>query len=332
MAAFIAYESALAVLRAHAARGGKRLPYVRSIKLPDSTTEVANSISGCPAEAFVHGKAHVLVANQQARSARSSCVCHVWSAQPTSGSFYALGDGVYVSTPEFLFLQMAGKVGFQRLVYLGYELCGTYVVYRQFGRGIATSIRPLTTTRRISHYLDKRPGSYGVKTARKALRWVIDLSNSPMESALSMLLVLSKTQGGQHLSGIELNRELKLNDEWKRRLGRQSFKPDLYFADKKIAVEYYGSDHDEATAKQYDATRQALMEYLGIRVLGITKAQLYNPDKYEGMLKQLYRLLGKRYCQPTPDQRLATLLLKDAVLPRHDSSRYLGTFWREPHA
>ena len=216
---------------------------------------------------------------------------------------------------------------FHRLIALGYELCGTYVVYRQFGRGIATSTRPLTSTNRIARFLDKCTGRYGVKTAREALRWVVDKSNSPMESALAMLAVLPKTQGGQHLSGIELNREFPLNAEWRRRLGRQSFKPDIYFAKQRVAVEYYGSDHEAAASKEYDATRHALIEYLGIRVLGVTKAQLYDPDKYQGMLKELYRLLGKKYSRPTPQQYKATLFLKDAILPGHDSTRYMGTFW-----
>ena len=328
MAAFLAYESALAYLRSHAAHGGKQLPYARTTKLPDSTKEVANSISGCPIEAFVHGKAHVLVPDQANRSLRPSCVCHVWSAPIASGSFYSLGDDIYISTPEFLFLQIAGKVSLHRLMTIGYELCGTYVIYRQFGRGIVTSTHPLTSTNRIARFLEKNSGRYGVKAAREALRWIVGLSNSPMESVLSMLFVLPKTQGGQHLSGIELNREFKLSAEWRRRLGKRSFKPDVYFTEERVAVEYYGSDHDAVGAKEYDATRQALMEYLGIRVLGVTKAQLYDPDKYQGMLKELYRLLGRKYTRPTPKQQMATLFLKDEILPGHDSSRYLGAFWR----
>ena len=328
MAAFLAYESALAYLRSHAAHGGKRLPYARVTKLPASAKETSSAVSGCPAEAFIHGKAHVLVSSHAARSLKPSCVCHIWSTQLASGSFYSIGDDIFVSTPEFLFLQMANTVSRHRLIAIGYELCGTHVIYRQFGRGIATSTHPLTSTSRIARFLEKSPGRYGVKTAREALRWVVDMSNSPMESTLSMLFVLPRMQGGQPLSGIELNREFPLNDEWRRRLGKRSFKPDIYFTKERVAVEYYGSDHEKPDAKEYDATRQALMEYLGIRVLGVTKEQLYHPDKYQGMLKELYRLLGKRYIKPTPKQQMATLFLKDEILPNHDSSRYLGAFWR----
>jgi hypothetical protein len=100
MAAFLAYESALAYLRCHAANGGKRLPYARVTKLPDSAKETASAVSGCPAEAFAQGKAHVLVSNHAARSFKPSCTCHIWSAQLPAGSFYSLGDEVFVSTPR----------------------------------------------------------------------------------------------------------------------------------------------------------------------------------------------------------------------------------------
>ena len=132
------------------------------------------------------------------------------------------------------------------------------------------------------------------------------------------------------MSPIVLNPEFPLNLEWRRRLGRQSFKPDIYFPKQRIAVEYYGKeDHTSISSKQYDATRQALMEYLGIRVLGVTSEELYHPDKYIGMLKELYRLLGKKYRMPSDDQQVSTLLLKDEILPGHDSTRYLYSINRK---
>ena len=328
MATFLGYESALAVLRDHASRGASPFTPARVSKLPTTAVEAGSGISGCPLESFVDYQAHILVANGSARSERPSCTSHVWSRTPASGSFYSLGDGYYVSTPEFLFLQMASKTTEARLIMLGYELCGTYVIDRHFARGFASSTEPLTSTSRIGRYLARCKGQPSVNKARTALRWVVDNSNSPMETTLSMLYILPKTQGGQHLSGIELNREFGLSPEWQYRLGRHSFKPDIYFPEVKVAVEYYGSDHDSVSAKEYDAARQALMEYLGIRVLGVSKQQIYNPDKYQGMLKQLYRLLGKQYRKPTDKQYLATLLLKDEILPGHDSARYLGAYWR----
>ena len=43
-------------------------------------------------------------------------------------SFVDAGEGFLMSTPEFCFLQMANRLSLARLIMLGYELCGTYVL------------------------------------------------------------------------------------------------------------------------------------------------------------------------------------------------------------
>jgi len=326
MAVFIGNISALAILRDHASRKGPQLPVARAEQLSQNALEISSTLSGCPPEAFVDGKVHIVVPGHTARCKKSICVSHIWSAPIIRGSFYTLGDGIYLSTPEFLFLQMAASLSLEALVELGAELCGTYAINRRYARGFVTPTEPLSSVASINRYIQRSEGCYGVDKARTAARFLFDDSNSPMETAFGMLLHLPRARGGENLSGFELNREFDLSPEWQRRLGVHSFKPDFYFSKTRTAVEYYGNDHDAITAKEYDATRHALMEYLGIRVLGVTKAQLYQPDKYMGMLKELYKLLGRTYRRPTPEQQIATLLLKDRILPGHDSSRYLGTF------
>ena len=222
---------------------------------------------------------------------------------------------------------MASRWSFARTVQLGFELCGTYAIDKSLGRGFASSTRPLSSVARIGRFLDKAEGCYGAEKARGASRYLLDNSNSPMETPLAMLVCLPRTRGGENLSGFIMNKEFPLDPEWARRLGAHSFKPDLFEPNARVAIEYYGSDHDSATAKEYDASRQAIMEYLDIRVLGISKSQLYQPDKYMGTMKQLRKLLGIAYRKPTREQQIATLFLKDEILPGHDSSRYLGTFW-----
>ena len=153
MAAFLAYESALAVLRSHAATSGMPMRHARVFRLPDTSREVSSSLGGCPPEATFSGRLHVLVSSPQSRSKRASCTSHVWSQPLVTGSFVNLGDDVYVSTPEFLFLQMASTSSLPQLVMLGYELCGTYTLTDRYGRGFITDIVPITTPSKISQYL-----------------------------------------------------------------------------------------------------------------------------------------------------------------------------------
>lgn len=327
MAAFLGYRSAYATLRERTVHGGKLPPAARISTLPASALETNASVGGCPRESFVGGKAHLLVSTPAARSENPACSCHVWSGRIPSGSFLALGDGVYANSPEFLFMQMATKLDFAEAVAFGFELCGTYFITEAVGRGFMASVPRLATASRIRAFLDKMEGCYGVRKARKVLAWVLDDSASPMETALAMLVGLPKSRGGRGLSGLQLNREFPLTREWRRRLGRQSFKPDLFFPSRRVAVEYYGfEDHHLRENREYDELRRGIMEYLGIRVLTVTKQQLYRPEKLEGAMKELHKLLGVRYRKPTQAQQMATLALKDSILPYHDSSKHLGSF------
>ena len=104
MTVFIGHESALAILRSIASHGEAPPPLARLSLLDVTAREVSAGLSGCPREAFVQGKAHVLVPSHAARSKHRDCVNHIWSHEVIPGSFWALGDGIYVSSPEFLFL------------------------------------------------------------------------------------------------------------------------------------------------------------------------------------------------------------------------------------
>ncbi|MBR2683553.1 MAG: hypothetical protein IKE22_09850, partial [Atopobiaceae bacterium] len=50
---------------------------------------------------------HVLVSNNKNRHKREGIVRHCWSGRISTNSLCLVGSGVYMSTPEFTFLQLA---------------------------------------------------------------------------------------------------------------------------------------------------------------------------------------------------------------------------------
>jgi len=99
-------------------------------------------------------------------------------------SFVDAGEGFLMSTPEFCFLQMANRLTLARLIMLGYELCGTYVLV---DKGPAPRRdAPLTTVAKLRTFIEGTSNARGRKKALRALRYVLDRSASPMESALGM--------------------------------------------------------------------------------------------------------------------------------------------------
>ena len=70
--------------------------------------------------------------------------------------------------------------------------------------------KPLTTVKRIEHFLDTTKGNLGCEKARSTLRFVRDGSRSPMESALAISLGLPRNRGGFGLGIGQMNHAVRI--------------------------------------------------------------------------------------------------------------------------
>ncbi|NLG10051.1 MAG: hypothetical protein GX562_00755 [Coriobacteriaceae bacterium] len=145
---------------------------------------------------------------------RNHIDCHTYP----NGSFYKIERGLFVSSPELCFLQIASQMELLKLIELGFELCGSY---RQNGidnEVVANNVdiindqRPgfridkqLTTVRRLRAYISKMERIRGIKKASRAARYLIDHSASPAETMLTMMLALPYMLGGFKLPTPSLN-------------------------------------------------------------------------------------------------------------------------------
>jgi very-short-patch-repair endonuclease len=124
--------------------------------------------------------------------------------------------------------------------------------------------------RRVRHdqlaaWVESNPGRRGVRNFRRVLSFVEPASESPMESRLRMVLVLG---------GLPRPRaQVSIHDRWGRFAGR----PDLYYDDRRLGIEYDGAVHRDALAA--DDRRQNRLLTAGVRLLRFTAADvLGNPD------------------------------------------------------
>ena len=125
----------------------------------------------------------------------------------------------------------------------------------------ATNAR-LTSISRLAATAEAYSGRRGVATFRRAVEFVEPLTESPMESRLRMVLVLA---------GLPRPIAQKsLHDASGRFLGR----PDLYYPDAKLGIEYDGGTH--RTTLVADNRRQNRLLEAGIRLLRFTAADIYN--------------------------------------------------------
>ena len=255
----------------------------------------------CVAEMYrlEDGSIDILVFDPRHRSSSKLLNCHVWSTPLPSNSFYRVHD-MYVSSPEFVFLQMAQLLSVVQLVALGCELCGTYVllpVSKPQMEGFENPPRrsaPLTSVHKLEKFLDAAKGARGLVKARRALCYVLEGSRSPMETMTAMQLHLPPLLGGYGLMRPALNPVIPLDDE-ARSIARRSWcEGDICWIEQKLDVEYNGDVHSGSRKMREDAGRVLGLEHMGFKVVTVTSPQVFDIDQFEVVAKEAAKVLKAR--------------------------------------
>jgi very-short-patch-repair endonuclease len=268
---------------------------------------------------------HVLVGSVSARKRDPSLHYHVSTGTFPYGSFVMMPSGIIVSSPELCFLQMAGELSFHDLMKLGYEFCGSFRVENKDSLRIE---KPLTSVAKLSAYLDKAAGLYDRQNAMKALCFIIDGSASPMEAILTMILTLPYKYGGYGFPKPQLNYRIEVSEK----VMNPKFKPtrrpifycDLYWPDKKTAVEYDSDErHFGALKIEKDAIRRNALESAGVRMITVSRRQLTDVTKMRVLSEVLSKLLGKRLVYKRKEFTSRNEALSRQLLPEESIDKYL---------
>lgn len=237
MTIFLGYTTALRYWRSMRTHNRYGILMERSSAQPATVSSPAEERAAEEAAARVqfcpHNEPlHVVVSVASARLRASDAVYHVKSCVFPRRSFIAAQEGVFISSPELCYLQMAEELELPDLVQLGFEFCGSYGMRDQdepigkseegldFGRRAGKAVSwldadyemaagreegagsagylpcaPLMSVASLERFISRCDGQYGVKKARDALRYVADNAASPMEAKLVTLLCLPRIKG-----------------------------------------------------------------------------------------------------------------------------------------
>lgn len=249
---------------------------------------------GTKADLYRGDSFHVLVPGTVDRNPIEGYERHAWTSHIPDGSFCILRPDILVSSPEFSFLQVAGLLSLQQLVLVGYWLCASYRVRED---GITIPVDSVTTVGDLEEYVRQADGCYGAKKARNALRWVVDGARSPMEASLAMLASLPVRYGGYGFRKPCINYRIDASaydPTTLDRPDRKYFEIDLYWADKRVGLEYDGSDHYDRARIRLDRRRINCLQANGERILVVMFDQLMDQDVREVLMSQLAKMLGVR--------------------------------------
>lgn len=313
MEILLSHNSAYMALLQNAACSDARLPETRAKRVPRPDAQAVLAAKQLLPDVT---ELDVLVPSPSARC-RGAEKCHVWSNPLPPGSVARLSEGVLASTPEFLFLQAAGRLPFVQLVQFGYELCALYTVRLPKAPYLELK-KPLTTTSGITAYLEACDGAYGVRNARAAIPWVMDRSRSPRESKLAISLTLPRMKGGQAVRGLELNRVVPLTKREQRKAGKKHYEIDIYADGAKFGVEYYGRDFHEGLMRTVcDIRRESILKSKGITIHGITQSRAESVQELERVAEAILKAQGERWRKPTEQQERAMRRLMNELYPRN---------------
>lgn len=291
----LCYETALSHLRAHRERGRERLEPSRIYTLNDCACSLRQIESfNLPFLVDNEHTIHVLVPSREKKHKSTKVhTCHVMTGDIPRGAFCKIGAGVYVASAELLFVEMASKLSLIELILFGLELCGTYTRHSN-GSGFENC--PVATTRnRLRSFAEHAKGMRGAAIALRALRWVIDGSNSPMESALMLFLCLPVRLGGYAFPFPNLNPSMNLGKKASRMLDYDFMRCDLHWVKKHVAIEYNSSqEHLTPRATAQDARRANTLRYKDIDLITVTPQMIADHVQFDGVAKQLAKALGVR--------------------------------------
>lgn len=254
---------------------------------------------------------HVLVPCAGQRTQAGLAKSHVWGSAIPPRSFVDIGDGLFVSTPEFAFLQMASLMTLPQLIQLGYELCGTYALG---DGGSHCRDAPLTTRCRLSEYLQAARGSYGVQKARRALTYVAEGSDSPMETMLAMHLSLPYAQGGFGIEMPLLNHRIDIPQHIRKVASQNYCKCDLCWPAANLDVEYDSDLHHTGAEKiAADSMRRNTLMAMGMKVITVTSAQMRSRGSLFKVAGIVAKHTGKRLRYKEPEFTRAFLKLRNEL-------------------
>lgn len=224
-----------------------------------------------------------------------------WNGYVPMGAICSAGNHL-VCSPEFCFVLIACDIrricgeDLKRwqhvavLAELGCELCGTYSKLNT-KRGFKNRDVQLVGTWQMRDFAAAISHERGASLAYEALRWVIDGLNSPMETATYLMLCLPREWGGRALPRPCSNWLLPVPEELWTKTTLRHIKPDLYWPERNVAVEFFGEDFHSGREKE-DMQRQELEQDMGLKVVGFWKEDVMDLKRFEAKAASVIRYLG----------------------------------------
>ncbi len=237
---------------------------------------------------------HIAVGETMNRKWSEEIVWHALQRKLPPNCFRQAADGVFISSPEFCFLQAAAELPIHQLVQLANNLCAIYILdpYEDYGQRRRD---PVTSVQEIQKFLQGLKRYWNLPKAKLAIRYALDHSNSPMESNLATLALLPWRYGGYNLKAPKLNLDVNLSETGAEHLGRETICCDMVWGDEKVVLEYDSNlAHLSPDQHAKDKKRITALSLSGYQVISVTANEVRSFRAVEELFLRVRRALGMK--------------------------------------
>ncbi len=244
-------------------------------------------------------------------AARHGCdliVDHVWRGPLGQEHVLALGDGISVCRMPVVISQLGGSLSEIELARLSYEMSGTYGLAPWTDKGKVQDVSALVDPAEIKGYATaaRALGARGAARATFMSDLVVSGSNSPRETDIAIVLMLSRRKGGFYLGGFKMNYRIQVPARLRGLAGQNVLIPDFCWPNAMIIIEYDSNEaHTTPEAKARDERRRKAFEAMGYTVRVLTNDVLRSSMRLDAFMDDIARLLG-RARRPASDEILAS--------------------------
>lgn len=262
----------------------------------------------------------------------------VYASGLPENSFVDVGNGVFISCPELLFVELTNVMDAPAHVLLGLELCGSFARDPNDPRNgtVAFDLAPVTSAEKIRSYIERCKNVRDLSYAAERAKYVLDNAWSPMEAILATLLRLPIGEYGYDLGELELNRRVEAPEQLRPYVEKTTRVPDILLKGTTVGVNYDGEVHfdleeiarraasgEDVAAAIDDARRKVVDDRRrdrdllaqGYLVLPATSEDLYQEGDLDKLAGQLIELAERTAGRDYSLQR-KVLELKMATGPR----------------
>ena len=261
---------------------------------------------------------HLLVPHQNMKISLEEATVHVMQTTLPASSYVALRHDVFVAGPELTLASLAASLSMPELIQLGCELCGSY---RMTPDGGFRTTQPATCVAALRSFGRRIDGARGVSRFRRAVRYVLDGSASPMETAVALMLALPPSLGGYGLPAPVLNRRIEPRPGMQTPIGltgKRFFVADLCWPGSHYVLEYDSDAYHTGPERiAADAARRDALQLMGYDVSTVSRRQAMSALEMNAIAQLVAKKLGVQIRLRCRDWNQRNFELRETVLPPH---------------